>query len=55
MSFTIDPWMMRDLDLSGNELIIFALVCEAGEKGLSVSKPKLASSATHRSRPSGVF
>ena len=26
------PWMMRDLDLSGNELIIFALVCEAGEK-----------------------
>lgn len=42
MSFTIDPWMMRDLDLSGNELIIFALVCEAGEKGLSVSKPKLA-------------
>ena len=33
MSFTIDPWMMRDLDLSGNELIIFALVCEAGEEG----------------------
>lgn len=42
MSITINPWMMRDLDLSGNELIVFALICEAGKEGISVSKPMLA-------------
>lgn len=42
MSITIKPWMMRDLGLSGNELIVFALICEAGKEGVSVSKPMLA-------------
>ncbi len=42
MSITIDSWMMRELDLSGNELIVFALICEAGKEGVSVSKPMLA-------------
>lgn len=42
MSITINTWMMRDLDLSGNELIVFALICEAGKEGVSVSKPMLA-------------
>lgn len=42
MSITINSWMMRELDLSGNELIVFALICEAGKEGISVSKPMLA-------------
>ena len=42
MSITIDSWMMRELDLSGNELIVFALICEAGKEGVCVSKPMLA-------------
>lgn len=42
MSITINSWMMRELDLSGNELIVFALICEAGKDGISVSKPMLA-------------
>ena len=42
MSITINSWMMRELDLSGNELIVFALICDAGKEGVSVSKPMLA-------------
>ena len=35
--WAIFDWMIRDLDLSGNELVLYSLVYSCGEKGLNKS------------------
>lgn len=42
MNITIEQWMMHDLGLSGNALIVFALINESGKGGTSMTKSDLA-------------